>query len=619
MPRTRRRHPRSLPRRLGVGLLVAGMMSFQWIGPAGGAISLVRPFGRLVCGPRFGVTFCSGGLNHRVPSFDGVPLDADLTLPARGRPPYPLIVLLHGLGGNKLETESTTDDGAIDNLTFVSHGWAVLSYSARGFGDSCGTPAARRTAPACARGWSHLADQRYEVRDTQYLAGLLVDEGYVLPDIAVAGVSYGGAQALELAMLKNRVELPDGRFITFRSPRRHVPMAVAAVYAAWPWDDYASALQPNGTSPEVGNQAALDRTPPGILKQAWATILAQAEASGYQPPPVVARRSALAEWQGSASANNASSPTLIRALEDLQRFHSAVGIPTPAGGPAPTVIQSGFTDSLFPVTEALRFADQARRSGSRSPLLLIFDDVGHSWAQNKPADVAFNNATAIAFLDAVVQHRAPPTGVMVRAQRCPLSAPSGSTERARSWAALQRSSVTLKGSAAQVVTSAGGDPAVAAALDATSQPLCDPLSAAPEPGTATYEVKVGPGGLHVLGGVTVTAKLTITGTNPELIGRLWDVAPGRTTRQIIEMGAFAPRMIPRPGVGATSERVRFELPPNDVVVAPGHRIELELVGSTAPFYRPSATPFSITVTDLRARVPLGAQLQSMRRADNVHE
>ena len=59
-------------------------------------------------------------------------------------------------------------------------GYAVLAYSARGQGFSCGSPPSR-TPPGCDRGWVHLADARYEVRDTQYLAGLLVDAGLVKP------------------------------------------------------------------------------------------------------------------------------------------------------------------------------------------------------------------------------------------------------------------------------------------------------------------------------------------------------------------------------------------------------------------------------------------------------
>src|ERR1041384_658388 len=59
-----------------------------------------------------GVRVCSS----EVPSFDGTPLDVDLSFPttapgSTGR--YPLIVLLHGFGNDKHEWESTND--AADN------------------------------------------------------------------------------------------------------------------------------------------------------------------------------------------------------------------------------------------------------------------------------------------------------------------------------------------------------------------------------------------------------------------------------------------------------------------------------------------------------------------------
>jgi hypothetical protein len=41
------------------------------------------------------------------------------------------------------------------------------------------------------------------------------------------------------------------------------------------------------------------------------------------------------------------------------------------------------------------------------------------------------------------------------------------------------------------------------------------------------------------------------------------------------------------------------------VVAPGHTVELELVGNNAPFFRASNGTFTISVTNLKATVPLG--------------
>ena len=64
------------------------------------------PFGH-ACTSQDGVRFCpSEGLQQRVPSFDGVPLDADVTLPATGSGPFPTIVMLHGWSGSTTSFES---------------------------------------------------------------------------------------------------------------------------------------------------------------------------------------------------------------------------------------------------------------------------------------------------------------------------------------------------------------------------------------------------------------------------------------------------------------------------------------------------------------------------------
>jgi pimeloyl-ACP methyl ester carboxylesterase len=599
---------------LSASLLAVGLLSAPST-PAGASSKLPQPFGRLVCTPKYGVTFCQGGLvdgqDRRVPSFDGVPLDADLTLPAKGKAPYPLIVLLHGLAGSKLDMESTKDDGALDNVTLATDGWAVLTYSARGFGNSCGTAASRVNTPACAKGWVHLADQRYEVRDTQYLAGMLVDEGYARPGIAVAGISYGAGQTLELSMLKNRTELLDGKLVPFVSPKKHISMTIAAAYAVWPWDDLDTALVPNGNlSTATVTSAKADRSPVGVAKEAWDAVLyAAANVAGYLAPVGADPQSDLTSWETGITAGEPFTTDDDDAVVDLQRYKSAISIPMAKGGPAPTAIQSGWTDTLFPTNEALHFANALHAAGSKSPLLLIFDDVGHPWAQDKAADVAFNNQTGIGFLNAVVlRHKNPTTGVLVRAQTCPIGAPSGPTVYARSWRALEHGATVLRGAATEEVTSSGGDPSVATALDGVSQPLCANLPAATEPGTATYSIQAGTKGLHILGGVVITAKLSITGDYPELIGRLWDVAPGGSTRQIVEMGAFRPSVNQAPGTSTSataSESISFELPPNDYEIAPGHTLELELVGSNAPFFRKSNGTFTIAVSDLRATVPLG--------------
>ncbi len=576
------------------------------------------PFGRLICQPEDNFRLCVGGQvdgqDRRVPTFDGVPLDADLALPATGSGPFPLIVLLHGSGYSKAMYEVNSADDGLDDATLAARGYAVLMYTARGFGDSCGTKASRVHTPDCAKGWLQLADQRYEVRDTQYLAGELVDEGIAKPNIAGAGLSYGAAQVLELATLRNRMRLTDDKFVPFVSPVRHIPMTVAAAFAIWPWDDLDTALAPNGgLSTSAYTPPLSDRVPIGVVKQSWLLFLNRVInglfVAGYVAPPNVDPQSNITVWEHELVAGEPYGHSVAQALQIMQQYKSAIGIPLLPGGPAPTAIQSGWTDTVFPVSEALHYANRSRAAHSRSPQLLLFAGVGHGWASNKTADSDYTVNGGLDFLDAIMlTHSTPPTGVIAIPQTCPASAPSGQPRHAGTLAALQIGSISLGGSTPQVVTSSGGDPAVSAALNPAyaGKPLCNPMAAAVSPGTAVYETPVGSKPATMLGAVNIRLQMKLSGHYPELVGRLWDVSANGSTRQIVALGAFRPVVNQRPGSTSTvTESAAFELNPNEYTFAAGDSIEVELVGSSAPLFRKSNGRFWITVTSLRASVPLG--------------
>ncbi len=104
------------------------------------AAAAPRPFGN-ECRPENGVRFCpTETLADREPSFDGAPLDVDVTLPKGGNGPFPTIVMMHGYGGDKDDFEQSRpegDDPTNDTLYhwnnnfFAKQGYAVLNYSAR--------------------------------------------------------------------------------------------------------------------------------------------------------------------------------------------------------------------------------------------------------------------------------------------------------------------------------------------------------------------------------------------------------------------------------------------------------------------------------------------------------
>ena len=62
-------------------------------------------------------------------------------------------------------------------------------------------------------------DDRYEIRDAQFFAGELADEGLVDGQrVGAIGGSYGGGLSLQLATLKDRVMMPDGSLVPWTSP-----------------------------------------------------------------------------------------------------------------------------------------------------------------------------------------------------------------------------------------------------------------------------------------------------------------------------------------------------------------------------------------------------------------
>ncbi len=73
----------------------------------------VTPLG-LTCQAKEGVRLCQGA---KVKTFDGVPLDTDVALPATGDSALPLVVLLHGWGGSK--------SGFADEKAWAQRGYAV--------------------------------------------------------------------------------------------------------------------------------------------------------------------------------------------------------------------------------------------------------------------------------------------------------------------------------------------------------------------------------------------------------------------------------------------------------------------------------------------------------------
>lgn len=582
--------------------------------PASGA----GPLGLDGCITTQGTYQCSG----IVRTWDGVPLDTTLTLPSAEAKNLPLVAEIHGFGNSKYEYLDPESTAYTDNaFSWARDGYAVLTYTARGLWGSCGTPESRLADPSgCARGYVHLADARYEVRDTQELIGRLVDEGYAAKGrIGVTGDSYGGGQSLMLAALRDRMMLPSGELVPWRSPAG-TPLRIAAAAPVIPWSDLVTAAAPNGRVTATGITGRRRATAPvGVEKTTFVNgifLAAQfavgpgqpigepfvsGRPMGYLAPPAADPDADIASLVARTDRGEPYTDPEAQALvADLTRYHSAYYI-DPGVKPPPLLLASGFSDDLFPVDEVLRYANRTRKLYPHSPVSLLLGDFGHQRASNKPVERDRMLRDIHRWFDHYLRDegKSPRDGTTAYLQTCPKERASLGPFHAATFAKLSRRNIRSSFRKPRSIRSDGGDPAVGRALDpvAGNGDGCVVTPSEHAAGTARYRLRtVKRRPISLLGAPKLNAHLEIAGVGPgvaQVAARLWDVAPDGQSQRLIARGLY------RPADG----RNAWELHPAAWRIGRGHRIELELLGNDAPFARPSNGSFEVTVSDLRVRLP----------------
>lgn len=565
-----------------------------------------------------GVRVCHGtdtSPDMRLKSFDGAPLEVYVILPPASASSsdgsYPLIVQSHGWGGHAGGPNDGYGGPTAD--AWAARGYAVIQLTARGFGDSCGKAASRLVSPqACMNGYLRLDDLRYEVRDIQYAAGLLVDEGIVDPGkIGATGESYGGGVSLELATLKDRVMDADGSLRPWTSPHG-TPISLAAAAPIIPWSDLVASLMPSGRTLDYGvTSMTADLSPIGVEKQSFVSGLYLAgTATGYYAPPMLNPQADLTTWFGLFNSGEPyeGNPAAETIGTQFARYHSAYYLLGGAYGeaqeaPAPLLIANGFTDDLFPVDEAVRYYNLERSLYPSDPISLLDLDFGHMRAQNKPADAALLSGAVQTLFDHYLQASglAPASDATATIETCPSSAPSGGPFTAASWSALHPGEVDFSAGAAQTITSGAGNPAIGQAIDPiTGKGACATAPAADQgTGVASFRLPAAGGpGYTLLGSPTVIATLKVTGTFPEIAERLWDIDPATQTETLVARGVY------RVDSAHPDGSQVFQLHPGAWHFAAGHIPKLEFLSQDTPYVRASNGTFSISVSDLQLRLPV---------------
>jgi predicted acyl esterase len=542
------------------------------------------------------VRLCSG----ETATWDGTTkIDLNVVLPpqpASGEDgPYPLIGLFHGWGGSKIGLE----DARVQQ--WAQRGYAVFSMSDRGWGNSCGATDPDRLTAACAQGFNHLMDDRYEVRDAQYLISVLADEGVAQPKkIGATGVSYGGGMSLALAALRNRTMLPDGTLVPWTSPGGEA-MELAAAVPQWPWSDLAYSLMPNGSTLDTRTENSYlgpnGEARIGVEKASYVTGLygTGLAASNYALPGTNPEAD-LTAWYTLINAGEPYDPNpLAQAIvNQITTYHSSYYIDH-SRQPAPLLIQSGWNDDLFPVDEAVRFYNRTRAQYPGNPISLFLMDDGHARSQNKPADEALFLQRENAWFDHYLKGAEVTLGSRAEALTTVCGGASEGPFKASSWNKLATGEVRLGGNAPQSILPLAGNPAIGTTFDPIAgSGACATAPGADQLGGANYRLPVSASGFTLLGSPTISADLATTTADSELAARLLDVLPNGEERLVA-------RGILRPGSGG---HVVFQLHPQGYRFAPGDTVKLELLPSDAPYARPSNLQGPITVSHLQLRLPV---------------
>ncbi|MET9349224.1 alpha/beta fold hydrolase [Streptomyces termitum] len=473
----------------------------------------------------------------RALDLDGVRIDTSY-FTAEGTGRRPAVLLAHGFGGSKDDVRPQAERLARD-------GYAVLTWSARGFGASGGQIG--------------LNDPAHEVKDVRKLIDWLAARPEVLldkagdPRVGVTGASYGGAISLLAAGNDPRVD------------------AIAPQITYW---NLADALLPDG-----------------VYKKLWAGILfsmgtdarTEGDACGRFTPEICALRERVAVAARPAPADRA----LLEA-----RSPSAVGDRVKV----PTLIVQGQDDSLFTLGQADAMARALTANGA--PVAVDWTVGGHDGGDRETGRVEARIGTWFdrwlkkdASADTGPAFRVSRTGGVDSTDgRATLRAATadrypGLTDGARDLALTGRPQrfTNPPGAAPPAVSAV---PGLGGGLAGLSSSLGVGL-ALDFPGQhARFDTAPLSAPLRITG--TPTVRVRVASTAPDgsavLFAKVYDVGPDG--RQVLPAQLVAPVRVEDAGKGRP---VTLTLPAIDHEVEAGHRLRLVLSATDLGYASPTAT------------------------------
>ncbi|MET7988373.1 alpha/beta fold hydrolase [Streptomyces sp. NPDC005281] len=482
----------------------------------------------------------------RVMAMDGgVRLDTSYFTTGPSSRRRPAVLLAHGFGGSKADVRPEAEKLARD-------GYAVLTWSARGFGRSTGRIG--------------LNAPKGEVADVSRLVDWLARRPEVRldrsgdPRVGVAGASYGGAISLLAAANDPRVD------------------AIAPSITYW---NLADALFPNG-----------------VFKKLWAGIFINSGGGCARfEPELCAMYNRVAE----SGKPDAAAVKLLQ-----ERSPSAVGDRIKV----PTLITQGQSDSLFPLGQADAMARAIKANGA--PIDVDWISGGHDGGDMETDRVT---SRVVSWFDRYLKDdKGAGTGPAFRVTRTGgVDSTDGAAllrgASADTYPGLDsgRHTIALSGREQSFQNPAGSSPPAISALPglggsgglAQLSTLGVGVSLDFPGQYARFESAPFRDDLRITGSPTVTAHIRSSTDDAVLFAKVYDVGPGGT-QQVLPSQLVTPVRIE----GAKSgEDVRLTLPAIDHAVRKGHRLRLVLASTDLGYASPAAPATYTVALQSALRVP----------------
>ena len=495
-----------------------------------------------------------------------VSLDATFFTPA-GPGRVPAIMLAHGFGETKNAVRSEAEQ-------LAQAGFAVLTWSARGFGRSTGQIA--------------LDSPDYEVKDVEQLVTWLARQPRVRldhpgdPRVGITGASYGGAMALLAAAYDRRID---------------------AVVPVSTWNNLATALFPNAAG---GGPAG------GVFKRQWAGLLFAQGVTGGRAAVTsgAAAVSPCGRFLPRICAIYQQAATLGRAtpqaVETLLRSSPAS---VARRLDAPTLLIQGEHDSLFGLDQADATYQDLRRNGA--PAAMVWFAGGHDGGNQETSRLdALTTDWFERWLTPPHPSPSPARPGFLVSRNLRFDATSGEAQLAVATAARYpglngtgRTLVRLAGPPQPVINPPGGAPPSFSTL-----PGVGALSglAIDMPGqTAAFTSAVLARPVQVTGAPVV--RIRVSGAaQVTLFAELYDVDPAGNATLPSSLAAPLRVTVP-PGRGGQDVTVR--LPAIDHQFVAGHRLRLVLTTTDFGYATPPAPAvYRVSLAGPGVRLPTDSAL-----------